>query len=340
MRNGWRGIFRLNNDGSGLDLRLDPGRSGLLFGSRFDPSRIDGRNITTCTEIGERQPQAGKFQRGTAAMRRRTDRNRRGRFFGNGNLHLIGEIESLRLRRMGVSAGRNIAGNIGREFRHGMPFRLRRLDDLRLFPRVLGLGVLGGSLLVNNRLGSARLARMHIKNFRHRTGVITEIGANILLPGCFDVIVDIGLIDLGKRLLPHLRLRRGFIHRRKLGLATGENLLDALHEIVGMDAGTNIVCRVKNDRIGVRRIVNLELTKQLVFEIEFGFAADDRRCSAWLDRGTRMRRTIFEADDTRQFCQRIVVSEPFGPGVPVIRDIFFDHYVFHHLRIAALASVL
>ena len=53
-----------------------------------------------------------------------------------------------------------------------------------------------------------------------------------------------------------------------------------------------------------------------------------------------MRRTLIKTDDTRQLCQRIVVSEAFGPGVPVIRDIFFDHYVFHHLRIAALASVL
>ncbi len=199
-------------------------------------------------------------------------------------------------------------------------------------------GDLRGGLLVDNRLGGARLARMHIENFRHRTGVVTEIRANILLSGCFDVIVDIGLIDLGKRLLPHLR--RGFGHRRKLGLATGENLFDALHEVGGVDAGTNIVRRIKNNRIGVRRIVNLEFTKQLVFEIEFGFAANDRRRSAWLDLGTRMRRTIVKADDTRQFCQRIVVSEALGPGVPVIRDIFFDHYVFHHLRIAALASVL
>ena len=103
-----------------------------------------------------------------------------------------------------------------------------------------------------------------------------------------------------------------------------------------MDARTNIVCRIKNDRIGVRCVVNLEFPQKLIFEIEFGFAAGHR----WLSLGTRMRRTIFEADDTRQFCQRIVVSEPFGPGVPVIRDIFFDHYVFHHLRIAALASVL
>ncbi|CUX19883.1 hypothetical protein AGR5A_Cc190044 [Agrobacterium genomosp. 5 str. CFBP 6626] len=339
-----RCLFRLN-DGRcryWLDLRLDSG-CGLLFRPWLDPPRINSRNIATRAEIGKRQAQAGKLQRRTAALRRRTHGNGCGRFLGNRDLHLIGKIKGLRLRRVTMRR-RNVAGNVGRKFRHGVPFGLGWLNGLRLFPCQL----LGG-LLVNHRLGSTRLARMHIKNFCNRAGIVTEIRSNVLRRG-FDVIVDIGLIDLRKRLfrdlgcnlvgwhrlrrIPGLDLRLG--RGRKLRLAAGEDLLDTLHEVVGVDAGTNIVCRIKNDRIGMRRVVNLEFPQKLIFEIEFGLAAGSR----WRSLGTRMRRTIFEADDTRQFCQRIVVSEAFGPGVPVIRDIFFDHYVFHHLRIAALASVL
>lgn len=92
--------------------------------------------------------------------------------------------------------------------------------------------------------------------------------------------MNIGLIDFRKRLFPHLWRRCGhgcgFGHRRKLRLTAGENRFDTLHEIVGVDARTNIVCRIKNDRIGVRRIVNLELPKQFVLEVEFGFAAGCR----------------------------------------------------------------
>jgi hypothetical protein len=53
-----------------------------------------------------------------------------------------------------------------------------------------------------------------------------------------------------------------------------------------------------------------------------------------------MGRTILLRDELRQLSQGIVVSEFLRPRVSVIRDIFFDHYVFHHLRITALASVL
>ncbi|MNX82216.1 hypothetical protein D3C86_1139390 [compost metagenome] len=269
---GRSGVFRLNEGrcGSDFNLRLDTGCSRLLLGTRLNPLRIDSRNIPARAEIGKRQPQAGEFQRRPAAMRRRTHGNRCGRFLGDSYFHLIGEIESLRLRRIGL----NIARNIGRELRHGVPFGLHGLSGLRLFPCHL----LGGRL-INHRLGGTRLARMHIENFGHRAGIITEIRANIL-GGRFDVVVNIGLIDFRKRLFPHLWRRcghgRGFSHRRKLRLAAGENGFDTLHEIVGMDARTNIVCRIKNDRIGVRRIVNLELPKQLVFEVEFGFAAGCR----------------------------------------------------------------
>ena len=339
-RKGRSGLHCLNDGRRGIDfdLRLDAGCGRLLLGAGLNPPRIDSRNIPARAEIGERQPQAGKFQRGPAAMRRRTHGNRCGRLLGDSYFHLVGEIESLRLRRIGMTIGVNVARNIGGKLRHRMPFGRGGFRCLRLFPpSLLGDG------LVNHRLGGTRLARMHIENFRHRGGVVAEIRTNILR-GRFDVVVNIGLIDFRKRLFHHLRCgcgnRRGFIRRRKLGLAAGENLLDTLHEIVGMDACANIVCRIKNDRIGMRRIVDFELPQKLVLEIKFRFAAGRRRSGARRSLGTRMRRTIFEADDTRQFCQRIVVSEPFGPGVPVIRDFFFDHYVFHHLRIAALASVL
>ena len=120
---------------------------------------------------------------------------------------------------------------------------------------------------------------MHIENFSHRAGIIAEIRPDILRGG-FDVIVDIGLIDLWKQLFRcfgsqyHLGFR--FSCRRKFGLAASENGFDPLHEIAWMDACTNIVCRIKNDRIGMRRIVNLEFPKQLVLEIKFGFAAGNR----------------------------------------------------------------
>ncbi len=335
-RKGRRSFFRLNEDGlrrrNWFGLWLDPG-CRQRFGPRLDSLGITSRNITARAEIGKRQTQAGKFQRRTATMRRRTHGNRCRRF-GDGDLYLIGKIESLRLRRMALIGMRNIARNIGRKLRHSVPGALSRLDSLRLFPC---------SLLVNHRLGRARLARMHIEHLGNRTGIITEIRADVLRRR-LDVIVNVGLIGLGKWLLAHFGcgacLEHGFVRWRKLRLTPGENRFDALHEVAGVDARTHIVCRVKNDRIGMRRIVNLELSKQLVFEIEFGFAAGCRRAGAWRSFGTRMRRTLIETDDTRQFCQRIVVSEPFRPGVPVIRDIFFDHYVFHHLRIAALASVL
>ena len=149
-------------------------------------------------------------------------------------------------------------------FRHGERFYGFR--GLRLFPCHL----LGGRL-VNHRLGRTRLARMHIENFRHRARIVAEIRANIL-GGRFNVVVNIGLVDFRKRLFPHLWRGCGFDHR----FAAGENRFDTLHEIIGVDARTNIVCRIKNDRIGVRRIVNLELSKQFVLEVEFGFAAGCR----------------------------------------------------------------
>ncbi|GAK71050.1 hypothetical protein RRU01S_14_02740 [Agrobacterium rubi TR3 = NBRC 13261] len=175
-----------------------------------------------------------------------------------------------------------------------------------------------------------RLAVGNIEQGCDRIGIITEVVTEIA-----------GSDRIGTMLRNQIFLRVGrriLLHRLKLRLLAGEHRFDALHEFASRDRRcVHIVCCIKRYRLVTGRIVNGEFAQQLVFKIEFGLAT--------LYRLLRYGRSnvgwpILLPNQTRQLRQGIVVVEFFCPVVPVIRDIFIDHYVFHHLRVKALASVL